>query len=161
MHEGEKRGPVGRRSTNPYFEDHKYPEPTECPRCGLIYHNGRWQVGEVDKAASVHRNPCPACRREIDRYPGGLIYLRGSYLKAHREEILNIARNQADAAARSRPLQRIMWVEDENGNVEIATTDRHLAVRIGKAVLGACNGQLEVKRADEDQLARVYWERDE
>jgi hypothetical protein len=162
VREGEKRGPIGRRTTNPYFEDHKYPEPTHCPRCGLIYHNGRWQVGEAEESPDLHRSPCPACRREVDRYPAGLVTLRGEYFRAHHEEILNIARNQATAAARNRPLQRIMWIEEdsEHGSTEIATTNSHLAVRIGKAISGACKGHLDVKRASEDQLARVYWERD-
>ncbi|UCF10845.1 MAG: ATPase [Candidatus Bipolaricaulota bacterium] len=161
MREGEKRGPIGRRTTNPYFEDHKYPEPTECPRCHLVYRNGRWQTGEIAVDENAQRSPCPACRREADRYPGGLVTLRGEYLRDHHQEILNIARNQATAAARSRPLQRIMWIEDDpaEGTTEIATTNSHLAVRIGKAIVGACKGQLDVKRASEDQLARVYWER--
>jgi hypothetical protein len=161
VHEGEKRGHLGRRTTNPYFEDHKFPEPTTCPRCGLIYHNGRWQTGELASDSDAHRSPCPACKREMDRYPGGIVHLSGGYFEAHREEILNTARNQADLAGRSRPLQRIMWVEENDDGVEIATTNSHLAVRIGKAVESACKGQLDVKRADEDQLARVYWQRDE
>jgi hypothetical protein len=126
----------------------------------LIYHNGRWQDGELDATAPPQRNHCPACRRELDRYPAGLVHLRGEYFEAHREEILNIARNQAALAARSRPLQRVMWMEGNEDGMEIATTNSHLAVRIGKSIERACKGRLDVRRADEDQLARVYWERD-
>lgn len=87
--------------------------------------------------------------------------LRGAYLDSHREEILNIARNQATLASKSRPLQRVMWIDTVDEAVEIATTNSHLAVRIGKAIESACSGRMEVKRGDEDQLARVYWERDD
>lgn len=161
MREGEKRGTVGRESKNPYFEEQKYPEPTVCPRCGLVYHAGRWQAGEEAPPRPVHNSHCPACRREIDLYPAGLVNLRGGYLKEHRQEILNIVRNQAASAAAARPLQRIMWIEEGKGNVEIATTNGHLATRIGKAIESACKGDLTIKRGGGDQLVRIYWERED
>ncbi len=159
MRQGERRGGVGQESINPYFEGAKYPEPTVCPRCGLMYQTGRWQVVEKPSGKPAHRHHCPACRRAIDRYPAGWVYLSGDYMTAHREEILSIARNQESAAAASRPLQRILWIEQQAERVEIATTNRHLAERIGKAIEGACKGTLQVKRAPNAPLARVYWER--
>ena len=161
MAEGEKRGRIGGRSSNPYHEGRKFPEPTVCPRCSLVYRNGRWQdASSPNPAESVHSNLCPACRREIDRLPAGLLFLSGGYLEQHREEIFNIARNQASAAASHRPLQRIMWIEEDRDKTEIATTDSHLALRIGKAIESACKGALSIKHADDTQLVRVYWQRD-
>ena len=163
MAEGEKRGRIGGKSPNPYHESKKYPEPTECPRCHLIYRNGRWQQAEATNENTVllktDSSHCPACRREIDRLPAGLLYLSGSYLEKHREEILNIANNQSHSAALHRPLQRIMWIEREADKTEIATTDSHLAMRIGKAIEDACKGNLIIKHAHDAQLVRVYWER--
>jgi hypothetical protein len=161
MPEGEKRGRIGGANTNPYYEDRKYTEPTVCPRCGLVYRNGRWQVSELPQGDRPHENHCPACRREVDRFPGGLLHLKGKYLAEHHDEILNIIRNQQSAAAAQRPLQRILWIEESPDAVEVATTMGHLAQRIGKAVLSACKGHLAIKHAHEDQLLRVYWERDE
>ena len=159
MREGERRGKVGRESANPYFEGHKYHEPTVCPRCDLVYHAGRWQRSDLRPRNGLQESICPACRREVDRYPAGLLILRGSYLAAHREEIMNIVRNQTDLAGESRPLQRIMWVKDDRGEVEIATTNDHLALRIGKAIRSASKGELTVRRGTEDPLVRIYWER--
>ena len=161
MAEGEKRGRIGGRSSNPYHEDRKFPEPTVCPRCHLVYRNGRWQDGDApDKGETPHSSHCPACRREIDRLPAGLLFLTGGYLDKHRVEILNIAKNQASAAAAHRPLQRIMWTEEDEGTTEIATTDSHLALRIGKAIESACKGSLTIKHAEDTELVRVYWQRD-
>jgi hypothetical protein len=162
MTEGEKRGRIGGRSSNPYHEDRKFPEPTVCPQCHLVYRNGRWQDGTPPEAEeAVHRSHCPACRREIDRLPAGLLFLSGAYLGNHRDEILNIAKNQASSAATQRPLQRIMWIQEKEGTAEIATTNSHLALRIGKAIESACKGSLAIKHADDAQLVRVYWQRDE
>jgi hypothetical protein len=162
MAEGERRGRIGGRSSNPYHEDRKYPEPTVCPRCRLVYRNGRWQDGTPpEETELLHSSHCPACRREIDRLPAGLLFLTGEYLERHRDEILNISRNQASAAASHRPLQRIMWIEENNGTTEIATTHSHLALRIGKAIESACKGALTIKHADDAQLVRVYWQRSE
>jgi hypothetical protein len=54
-----------------------------------------------------------------------------------------------------------MWVKEGQGEVEIATTNSHLALRIGKAIKSASKGDLTIKRAAEDQLVRVYWERED
>ncbi len=160
MAEREKRGRIGGKSPNPYHEDKKYPEPTECPRCHLNYRNGRWQHNdEANKSHEAHSSHCPACRREIDRLPAGLLYLSGPYLDQHREEILNIVRNQSQSAAAHRPLQRVMWIEQGSDSTEIATTTNHLATRIGKAIEDACKGDLTIKHAHDAQLVRVYWER--
>jgi hypothetical protein len=162
MPEGEKRGRIGGRSSNPYHEDRKFPEPTVCPRCHLVYRNGRWQDGSpLEAMESSHSSHCPACRREIDRLPAGLLFLAGEYLGKHRDEIFSIAKNQVSSAASQRPLQRIMWIEEESGTTQIATTNSHLALRIGKAIESACKGSLTIKHADDTQLVRVYWQRDE
>lgn len=161
MREGERRGAVGWESVNPYYEGQKYPEPTVCPRCGLVYQEGRWQRTETPPSSSAQESLCPACRREIDRNPAGLVYLSGDYFTSHREEILNLAHNQEQAAAATRPLQRIMWIEDQDGGVEIATTDPHLATRIAKAIASACKGTLTIKQAPREPLVRCYWERDD
>ena len=162
MPEGEKRGRIGGRSSNPYHEDRKFPEPTVCPRCDLVYRNGRWQQRSGPNAGeSTHNSHCPACRREIDRLPAGLLFLSGKYLARHRDEIFNIAKNQASSAAAHRPLQRIMWIEESKDTTELATTNSHLALRIGKAIESACKASLTIKHADDTQLVRVYWQRDE
>jgi len=96
----------------------------------------------------------------MDRLPAGLLELRGAYLASHRGEVLNIARNQPASVAATRPLQRILWIEERKSGLEIATTNPHLALRIGKAIRSACKGELVVKQADKDPLVRVYWERE-
>jgi len=163
MTQGERRGRIGGKSANPYQENRKYPEPTICPRCHLVYRGGRWlsaPAPDETPSTSAQSSQCPACRREVDRLPAGLLFLSGAYLKQHREEIHSIAKNQTAAAATHRPLQRIMWIEEKGASIEIATTNSHLALRIGKAIESACKGTLTIKHGEDAALVRVYWRRD-
>nr|BAL55801.1 hypothetical conserved protein [uncultured Acetothermia bacterium]BAL55865.1 hypothetical conserved protein [uncultured Acetothermia bacterium]BAL57114.1 hypothetical conserved protein [uncultured Acetothermia bacterium]BAL58823.1 hypothetical conserved protein [Candidatus Acetothermum autotrophicum] len=145
---------------SPYYELRKYPEPTVCSGCNLVYHKGRWTNG-LAAPAGANRELCPACKRVQDRNPGGVVYLDGSYLHARREEILNVAKNQERLARTQRPLQRIMWIKPNGDGLEIATTNFHLARRIGEAIHQAHKGDLEIKYAEGDRFARVYWHRDD
>ena len=49
----------------------KLPEPTVCPQCRAIYHQGRWQWAESWPCQS-HEELCPACHRIKDHYQPGL-----------------------------------------------------------------------------------------
>ncbi len=145
---------------SPYYELRKYPEPTVCSECGLVYHKGRW-TNSLEVPAKANRELCPACKRIQDRNPGGVVYLNGSYLQTHREEILNAAKNQEKLARESRPLQRIMWIKPNGDGLEIATTNVHLARRIGESIHQAHKGELEIKYSEGDRFARIYWHRDD
>lgn len=157
----ERRTDIGQERKSPYNERRKFPEPTVCPRCGLVYSEGRWHEASGEPPPEANEELCPACRREVDRQPGGLVYLSGRYLWEREEEIMNIVRNQEEQAKAKRPLQRIMWVEKTDEAIEIATTNQHLARRIGRAVNSAHAGDFTIKQATGERFVRVYWEREE
>ena len=156
----EQRGNVGHESKNPYYEGKKYKEPTYCPSCGLIYEKGRWKEGSLNEGNGVNEEICPACRRQREKTPEGIIHLSGRYLNEHKREIINIAKNRESRAQETRPLQRIMWMRKDGDSIEIATTSEHLARRIGKAVKDAHDGELDINSGKNQRLTRVYWERD-
>jgi NMD protein affecting ribosome stability and mRNA decay len=155
----ERRSDIGAERKSPYREERKFPEPTICPRCGLVYSEGGWHQAKGELPKGANKELCPACRRETDRFPGGIVYLSGGYLWDKEEEIMNIVRNQEEQAKAKRPLQRIMWVERGEGGIEIATTNQHLARRIGRAVNSAHAGDLAIKQKVGENFVRVYWER--
>lgn len=160
MRKTTRREILAQDTGSPYYELRKYPEPTVCSGCGLVYHKGHWTNSHT-VPAGANRELCPACRRIQDRNPGGVVYLNGSYLQTHRDEILNTAKNQERLAREHRPLQRIMWIKPNDQGLEIATTDVHLARRIGEAIYQAHKGTLDIKYSEGDQFARVYWHRDD
>lgn len=50
-----------------YKQKSHVPEPTVCPKCGAVYHEGRWSWHEPPRDAAEHA--CPACLRIRDRRP--------------------------------------------------------------------------------------------
>lgn len=137
----------------------KLPDPTVCPSCGATYRQGRWTWNPAPEQA--HRTPCPACRRVRDGYPAGVVLVEGGFAARHRDEIQALVRNVEDREKHERPLKRIMSRAERDGGVlEIATTDAHLARRIGDALWRAYQGELDYQYTDAENLLRVHWKRD-
>jgi hypothetical protein len=135
----------------------KLPEPTVCPHCQAVYHQGRWTW--IPRPAAAHEESCPACHRIRDHYPAGYLTLSGSYLQAHKTDIINLALNEAAAEKGEHALHRIMAVEEHDNQLIITTTDIHLPRRIGEALHRAHRGDLDFHYEDEGHLLRVHWRR--
>lgn len=154
------------RETDPYIPRKGATAIGACPRCHAIRRDKRWHFDEKEYAALMRKRGaasverCPACRKIADRFPSGVVRLRGGYLRDHREEILKLARNEEKRAMGFNPLERIISVRDDRGTLEIATTDEKLAQRIGREVRKACRGTVEYKWSEDCKLLRVNWARE-
>jgi NMD protein affecting ribosome stability and mRNA decay len=161
-HKGRHGGRIDRRvqemDHDPYHPKAKLPEPTRCPDCGAVYHEGRWQW-TATPPEGAHETRCPACRRIHDRVPAGRLTLSGDYFQAHRDEILHIVQNVETREKERHPLARIMAVEDADDGVRVTFTDPHLARGAGEAVHHAHQGELDFHYVDEDTALRVSWRR--
>lgn len=133
----------------------KLPEPSVCPQCGALFHDGHWQWGTAP--AGAHQETCPACHRMHDQYPAGFLTLEGPFFQSHRDEIMRLVHNHEQRERAEHPLQRIMAVEERDGEVLVTTTDIHLARGIGEAVRHAYQGELEFHYNPEENLLRVHW----
>ena len=142
---------------DPYAEYEKPPEPTVCPECDAVFRKGRWQwsAGPFDAPRSL----CPACRRIRDDNPAGYITVHGDFAVAHRDEILNLARNVAERERTEHPLKRIMAMREQDDTFNITTTDVHLARSIGDAMHAAYAGDLDYKYEKDETIIRVSWNR--
>lgn len=149
---------IAEREHDPYKNRGHLADPTVCSECRATYHAGRWtwSAGPADAA----RATCPACQRIRDRYPAGIVTLRGAFLAEHRDEIVALARNVEEREKSEHPMNRIMAVAEEDGAIVVTTTDSHLARAIGSAVYAAYKGDVDYSYADEQTLLRVTWERD-
>lgn len=148
---------IQEREHDPYKARRSLPEPTVCTECGATFREGRWTW--TPAPADAHRALCPADQRVRDQYPAGFVTLRGEFLEQHREEILGLARNIEEREKAQHPLNRIMGVEDAEGETVVTTTNAHLARTIGEAIHSAYQGTLDYHYAQEESLIRVLWER--
>jgi hypothetical protein len=145
-----------------------------CSRCGAMYHDHHWALpanagrataGKANEAAlraaanGSHRVLCPACRKAHERNPGGIVTLSGEYWGAHRDEILNLIRNEEKKAMGTNPVERILQIEERDGHLIVQTTNEKLAQRLGRAIHRACHGDVEYKWSEDTKLVRVDWHR--
>lgn len=142
---------------DPYQARHKLPEPTVCPDCGAVFHDGRWQWRA--RPAGAHEVNCPACQRSRDRMPAGYVSVSGDFFANHRDELLQLIHNEAARAKAGHPLKRILDIADENGGTLVTTTDIHLARGLGEALHHAYQGELEYHYNEQEHLLRVAWQR--
>ena len=149
---------VQEKSHDVYRRREKWPEPTQCSSCKAVFVGGRWTWSSSDQA--VNNAVCPACQRIADRYPAGVVEIRGEFSKEHRTEILNLIHNLENAEKAEHPLERIMAISDEVDATVITTTGIHLARHIGKALARAYEGDLTMQYGDGEQSVHLSWERD-
>lgn len=142
---------------DPYQARAKYREPTACGGCGIVFQDGRWQRGSAP--AACVRSLCPACMRVRDRLPAGRVLLEGEFFAAHREEVLNLVRHEAEREHADHPLARIMAILPEGERTAVTTTDIHLPQRIGEALRSAYQGELDVAYGRDEYSVRVVWRR--
>lgn len=154
------------RDTDPYIPKKSAPSVSVCPDCRAICRNKRWFMDETEykaltrKGAVPVRRRCPACRKIADGFPAGLVTLRGGFIREHRQEILNLVRNEEKRAMGINPLGRILHLKESEDGLEVATTGEKLAQRIGREVHKACSGTVEYKWSEDSKLLRVHWERE-
>jgi NMD protein affecting ribosome stability and mRNA decay len=142
---------------DPYKTPHKLPEPTVCPECNAVFHDGRWQW--LTPPENAHRTPCQACHRIRDKYPAGCVALRGAFVREHREELLQLVRNHEAAEKQAHPLHRVMRIEEKPDALIVETTDLHLPHRIADALEHAYHGELAIHYDKEGYFIRVDWRR--
>jgi hypothetical protein len=160
-----KRRRFGRAQDDPIIDTYKLrkklPDPTRCPSCGAVYHDGRWRWPEVTLPSMAHEALCTACHRISDKYPAGIVTIRGPVVRSHKGEVLGLVRNTELAEKSEHCQNRLMAIEEPSDDVIIVTTtDIHLPRRIGEALHRAFHGDLQLHYDEDAYFVRVEWQRD-
>ena len=137
-----------------------------CEGCQAVYRNKRWYADEELFAASLKdpattRTVCPACLKIRDDFPGGIVTLRGAYVLTHKQDILNLVRNEEERARGFNPLERVMTIRENGyGSIVVSTTNEKLAQRLGRAIKKAFHGDVSYRWSHDNKLVRVEWVRE-
>ncbi len=139
---------------------------SECEVCHAVYRNKRWYAApDVSASETTHPNAlavvCPACLKIRDNFPGGIVTLKGGYVLAHKDALLNLIKNEENRARGLNPLERVMAIKENGyGSIVISTTNEKLAQRIGRAIGKAFHGKVTYRWSHDNKLARVDWVRE-
>ncbi|MBI5624045.1 MAG: ATPase [Elusimicrobia bacterium] len=139
----------------------RMPEPAVCLGCKAVYRKGRWQWLPQAPSSAVGL-VCQACRRARDGFPAGTMTICGEFARQHEDEIIGLARRQAQVEQQEHPLHRIMRIQRTADGIVITTTDIHLPRRIGEALRRAFKGgRLELSFQKAGYGVRATWRREE
>ncbi len=152
------------KSADPYLNSSGLSGTALCTKCHAIFNNKRWTLDEKLYETQLKKSDtnlvlCPACKKVKDKFPGGIVKLKGDFLADHKNEILNLVRNEEDRAKGFNPLERIMSIDVVESGIEITTTNEKLAQRIGRSLQKAYQGRVRYKWSDDTKLLRAEWER--
>jgi len=159
----DKRGREPTRN-DPYIPEEGRKEVALCESCLAVYQNKRWYLDaetfeSTRKAGNYYSITCPACQKIAQKYPEGIVTLKGDYFWNHEDEIRNIIRNEEEKARQKNPLERIMRMDQEDDCLIVETTEEKLAEHLGRALHKAHQGNLKVSWTSDHAICRVTWER--
>jgi NMD protein affecting ribosome stability and mRNA decay len=166
-----KGGPVRTRRNvqqygDPYLPKLNPGEIAVCKDCHAIFQRRHWFFNEnlyrtLMSKRGARETTCPACQKIRDGYFEGEVTLMPStFLSEHKEEIMNLIRNEEERAKGMNPLERIIAVKEENGKVVVLTTDEKLSQRIGRELKKAYQGKTVYRWSEDTKCARVTWSRE-
>lgn len=156
-HEGRRDRMIQEYQHDTYKLPGKLKEPTVCPTCKAVFHKGRWSWAVPP--SNAHETLCPACHRIQDKYPKGLLTLKGTFPVEEQDQVLGLAKNTEAEETKEHPLSRIMSIDRQREGIVVSTTDTHLPRRIGDALKHAYHGDLAVHYDQDEDFVRVTWTR--
>ncbi|MGM0381836.1 MAG: BCAM0308 family protein [bacterium] len=154
----------GKRDTDdsgdPYLNEQPEKEPAVCEECNNIYENKQWYLptrSDLDPDQIEEKVVCPGCRKVSDNYYHGELMISGKFVVPHRKEISHLIENEVARGQEKNPLQKLVEVSEEEGEIVVRTTNGKLAERLGRALHRAYKGNIEIEKTEKP--TRVYWER--
>lgn len=151
---------------DPYASIKGLKEPAVCPVCHVIYHKKRWvwddkRLKEVKTDKNVHYVKCPACRKIEDKFALGKVYLTGSFVQEHFEELISLVKSAEKHGMDENPLERLIKLEKTKDGIYAETTSDALAMRIGHHLKRAYKGSDEdFKFSPGTKFVEIRWHRD-
>lgn len=145
---------------DPYQKYRKWPDPTICPDCGVMFIKGRWCWPEGDAKGDAIR--CPACQRIQDGNPAGYLTIHGQFYENHKLEMDQMMNHLIAREKSEHPLKRLMGqIKNSDGSWLLTFTEPHLAVQLAEQLQRAYDGHLDIDYQKAAYEVRVWWRRDQ
>lgn len=149
---------------DPYYNQDSPKDRSYCKKCHAIFHHKHWYFDSKEIQKLIEKKSsavvCPACQKIADRFASGIVTLKGGFIRDHREEIVNLIRNEEKRASGLNPLERIIDIHANGEGLKVTTTHEKLAQRIGKRLHSSFRGKVAYRWAPGDKMARVEWNRE-
>jgi NMD protein affecting ribosome stability and mRNA decay len=141
--------------------------PTYCPECHAVHEKKRWFLDQDTYRRMVKKGVkpevCEGCAMVSQGLYNGQLEIDWKRLQtdtAQKDQLLALVRHQEAEEREKNPLSRIVSIEEQDGKIEILTTTKFLATRLGHAIDHAYNGLLKIVHSERGTLARVSWQRE-
>ena len=85
--------------------------------------------------------------------------MSGPFFNEHLDEIEHLIKNTEKLEKERHPLERLMTLKKQDGNLRVETTGIHLARRIGDALHDSYQGELEMDYLKGQEKVRLSWQR--
>lgn len=131
-----------------------------CSDCNAVYYQKSWKHGfsdykHLNENKQVGFEICPACQMIKDgKYEGSIVLENVS--AEHKEEILRNIKNTGGRAYKRDPMDRVISIKENGGNIEVLTTENQLARIIARQVGRAYkNTKVDIEWSKEESVARI------
>jgi hypothetical protein len=133
-----------------------------CKQCHAISNSKHWycdphELAQLQNKPDVHKTLCPGCHRVEEKLYEGQVILSSPLLVTKKINILSLIRHTESKAWLDNPSSRIANMSLKGDQLEIITTTKWLATRIGKQLHKAFKGKLQIKPSPQEKFVRVYW----
>ncbi|MBU4338192.1 hypothetical protein KKD57_01395 [Patescibacteria group bacterium] len=118
-----------------------------CKDCNAVYFRKSWhhrlkEGKEISEDKPARIVICPACQMVKDKMFEGQIILKNAPADK-KGEVLNLVKNVGKRAFARDPMDRIISIKEQGGEIEILTTENQLAASIAKQIKRAFKGETE------------------
>ena len=99
-------------------------------------------------------------RAKKQKEAGGQIKLSGAFLNEHKDEVLNLIKNQSRLFEQNSPDHKVTDITKVDGGIVVTTSSHNLAAHLGKALSHAFKGKHKLNFSKDEQYVEVDWRRD-
>ncbi len=99
-------------------------------------------------------------RAKKQKEAGGLVRVRGAFLKDHEDEIVNLIKHESRTTEQDNPEYKVSAISKVDGGIDVATTSSSLAMHIGKSLSHAYKGEHKFTFSHDEKYIEVDWRRD-